>query len=78
LDLEVIEQIFLTTDGYSDQFSSTNGKKLMISKLKELLKAQSKEKCEDQEAFLKDYFYSWKGKEPQTDDVLIVGINLTP
>lgn len=78
LDLEGIEQIFLTTDGYSDQFSSTNGKKLMISKLKELLKAQSKEKCEDQEAFLKDYFYSWKGKEPQTDDVLIVGINLTP
>jgi len=76
LDLEQIDQIFLATDGYSDQFSGANGKKLMVSKLKELLKAQSSKNPEEQENFLKDYFFTWKGKEPQTDDVLIVGIKL--
>ena len=76
LDLHDIDQIFLATDGYSDQFNGGNGKKLMISKLKELLRSQATSTCEEQETFLKDYFYSWKGKEPQTDDVLVLGIKL--
>ncbi len=76
LDLHDIDQIFLATDGYSDQFSGSNGKKLMISKFKELIKSQAESTCEAQETFLKDYFYSWMGKEPQTDDVLVLGVKL--
>jgi len=76
LDLQDIDQIFLATDGYSDQFSGGNGKKLMVNKMKELFKAKVNGDCDEQEAFMKDYFFTWKGKEPQTDDVLIVGIKL--
>jgi len=31
---------------------------------------------EEQEAYLRDYYLSWKGRESQTDDVLVVGIKL--
>ncbi len=76
LDLEGIDQLVLSTDGYADQFGEANGKKLMVNKFRELLMAQSKFGPDAQESFLRDYFFAWKGKEHQTDDVLVVGIKL--
>jgi serine phosphatase RsbU (regulator of sigma subunit) len=76
LELSEIDQLILATDGYADQFGEINGKKLMVNKFKELLVGQSKFEPEEQEAFLKDYFFAWKGRESQTDDVLVVGIKL--
>jgi serine phosphatase RsbU (regulator of sigma subunit) len=76
LDLQDIDQLVLSTDGYADQFGEATGKKLMVNKFKELLAAQSKFGPDEQEAFLRDYFYAWKGREAQTDDVLVVGLKL--
>jgi serine phosphatase RsbU (regulator of sigma subunit) len=76
LDLEGIDQLILSTDGFSDQFSESNGKKLMITKFKDLLKENATQSPEQQEENLKNYFFAWKGREAQTDDVLVVGIKL--
>lgn len=76
LDLANVDQIILATDGYSDQFGEQTGKKLMINKFKEMLLAQYQHPSEDQEAHLREYYNNWRGREAQTDDVLVVGIRL--
>jgi serine phosphatase RsbU (regulator of sigma subunit) len=76
VELANVDQIILATDGYSDQFGESSGKKLMVSKFKEILVKQHTNPSEDQEAYLRDYYLSWKGREAQTDDVLVVGIKL--
>jgi serine phosphatase RsbU (regulator of sigma subunit) len=76
IELTNVDQLILTTDGYSDQFGEATGKKLMVNKLKEMLLRQYQHPSEDQEEQLKEYYLNWKGTEAQTDDVLIVGIKL--
>lgn len=76
LDLETIDMLILSTDGYSDQFGELNGKKLMVNKFKELITKSAASDCKTMHDTLRDYFFSWKGREQQTDDVLVVGIQL--
>ncbi|HOY96007.1 MAG TPA: tetratricopeptide repeat protein [Catalimonadaceae bacterium] len=76
IELSNVDQIILATDGYSDQFGEATGKKLMVSKFKDMLVKQYQNPIEEQEAYLRDYYLSWKGRESQTDDVLVVGIKL--
>lgn len=76
LELSNVDQIILSTDGYSDQFGEASGKKLMVSKFKEMLVNQYQQPIEEQESYLRDYYLNWKGRESQTDDVLVVGIKL--
>jgi len=76
IELSNVDQIILATDGYSDQFGEATGKKLMVNKFKDILLKQNKNTCEEQEEYLRDYYTSWKGREAQTDDVLVVGIKL--
>lgn len=76
LELGDIDALYLTTDGYSDQFGSATGKKMMVGILRNMLEQNSGETMEKQHELLQNQFFSWKGDESQTDDVLIVGIRL--
>ena len=68
--------LYMTTDGFADQFGGVNGKKLMTKKLKEVLVSISHLEMKEQEAFLYKYFDEWKGREEQVDDVLVVGVRI--
>jgi len=69
------DNFFLATDGFQDQFNE-NGKKYMKGNFKGLLEKISVESTERQKNILEREFGEWKGNEPQTDDVLIIGLNL--
>jgi hypothetical protein len=64
----------MLTDGFHDQFGERTGRKLMASKMKELLLHFSELGAAEQEYELRNFYTNWKGKEPQTDDVLVIGI----
>lgn len=70
-------RIFLSSDGYADQFGGAKGKKFMTRKLKELLISCHDRPFSEQKAALDHALDSWKGTEyPQLDDILLMGMRL--
>ncbi|MCF6239798.1 MAG: SpoIIE family protein phosphatase [Bacteroidales bacterium] len=65
--------IYLFTDGYYDQIGE-NKKKFLRKRFKMLLTEIHDLPMKEQKRILKGIFDKWKGKEPQTDDVTVMGI----
>jgi len=70
------DSIYLFTDGIVDQFGGKKNKKFMYPRLRDLLKRIHSLPMEDQRIVIKDDLNMWKGKNDQTDDILIVGIRI--
>jgi serine phosphatase RsbU (regulator of sigma subunit) len=68
--------IYMFSDGYADQFGGPNSKKFKYSALKELLIKIHNLPLKEQKKRLESEFFKWKGENPQTDDVLIIGMKL--
>ncbi|MGB5928158.1 MAG: SpoIIE family protein phosphatase, partial [Cyclobacteriaceae bacterium] len=68
--------VYLTTDGFADQFGGRRDRKFMIGKLKKLLASAAHLPSDQQYEVLSEAFDEWKRNYDQTDDVLIVGIRL--
>ncbi len=68
--------IYISSDGYADQFGGENGKKFMTKKLKALLVEISQLPMEQQKKQLEEALISWKGNHDQIDDILLIGIRL--
>ena len=68
--------IYMFSDGYADQFGGPNSKKFKYSALKELLIKIYGLPLKEQKKRLESEFLKWKGENPQTDDVLIMGLRL--
>jgi len=74
IDLQKGDTLYLYTDGYADQFGGDRQKKFKYKQLYETLAANSHLPMALQKQNLEEAFENWKGNNPQTDDVLIVGI----
>jgi len=70
------DMIYMSTDGYADQFGGSKGKKLMAKKLKSFLISISSLEEETQKQLLKEYFLKWKGRNEQVDDVCLMGVRV--
>lgn len=70
------DKIYMFTDGYTDQFGGKNNKKMKARKFREILKEISAAKMSTQKRILNDYFNEWKNGFEQTDDILVVGIEI--
>lgn len=70
------DQLYLFTDGYTDQFGGENVKKFNRSRFRKMLSALSSYSMEDQKKALNLSFDNWKGNQEQIDDVCVVGIKL--
>lgn len=68
--------IYMYSDGFSDQFGGPLRKKFKASALQKLLLDIHKLPLNKQKRQLESAFFKWKGKNPQTDDVLVVGLRL--
>jgi serine phosphatase RsbU (regulator of sigma subunit) len=68
--------IYMFSDGYADQFGGPSGKKFKYSALKELLLKNNKLPLKEQRNRLESEFLKWKGDNPQTDDVLVMGFRI--
>ncbi len=74
-NLHINDKVYMFTDGYVDQYGGEQCKKMYISKFKSLLLDINQLPMTDQYKLFVDNFYSWKGEQEQTDDVLVVGFD---
>lgn len=70
------EKIYLYSDGYQDQFGGPKGKKFLTKKFRELIHEISIDSMSNQKQRLNEEFVKWKNKEDQTDDILVIGLEL--
>lgn len=66
--------VYLFSDGYQDQFGGKQGKKFMVSKLKETLTNISSMSMDKQLDVLDRTATEWQGTYEQTDDILVIGV----
>jgi serine phosphatase RsbU (regulator of sigma subunit) len=78
LMLQESAMLYLTTDGYIDQFGGKQNKKFGTARFKELIMQTHSLPTAEQEEMFKTRFFNWlqKGNEPQIDDVLVWGIRV--
>lgn len=73
IQLEKNDSVYLSTDGYADQFGGTKGKKFKQKRLRELILQHAALPVSEQETILENEFESWRGNLEQVDDVLVLG-----
>lgn len=74
--MEKGNRVYLYSDGYSDQFGGDRNKKFNKRAFKELILSMCDMSMEEQNHYL-DYVHdNWKQKNPQTDDITVLGIEL--
>jgi serine phosphatase RsbU (regulator of sigma subunit)/TPR repeat protein len=74
--LQTNDVIYLSTDGFADQFGGEKGKKFKSKQLEDLLAEVSTLTIEEQKQKLTDSFAQWKKNFEQTDDVSLIGIKV--
>jgi len=70
------DTIYLSTDGYADQFGGEKGKKLKSANFKKLLLSIQSLPMPQQKLRLEDAFHEWKDDLEQLDDVCVIGVRL--
>jgi len=70
------DQIYLFSDGYTDQFGGKNQKKFKFKPFRKLIVENNRKTMEEQKTALNQTFEIWKGNLVQVDDVLVMGIKL--
>ncbi len=76
IDIEVGDMVYLTTDGYVDQFGGEKDKKFLRKRLTKLLAEINNLGMSEQHKHLEDAFLDWKGNEDQTDDIVLIGVRI--
>jgi phosphoserine phosphatase RsbU/P len=76
LNIEQGMRIYLTSDGFKDQFGGPNNKKYLKRRLKEFIQKNCQLDFITQNNLLAVEFEEWQGLNIQTDDILVVGIEV--
>ncbi|HLP12272.1 MAG TPA: SpoIIE family protein phosphatase [Flavobacteriales bacterium] len=76
LNLQRGDKLFLTTDGYIDQFGGDNDKKFNKKRFVDLISSLDGMTSSDQQHYMEYVFLNWKQNGEQTDDVTVMGIEI--
>ena len=76
IQLEKEDQLYLSSDGYADQFGGKNRKKFKYKALQQLISKHSGSSMQKQHQVLLDTILQWQGENEQIDDMVIVGIKI--
>jgi serine phosphatase RsbU (regulator of sigma subunit) len=76
IKLQEDDTFYICTDGYADQFSGKDGKKLMTRRFKEILVGIQNMTMPEQEQYLDTFVEDWKAGTEQVDDILVIGIRV--
>lgn len=68
--------IYLSSDGYADQFGGDKGKKMKVKKFKEKVMEIHKLPLDEQARELNQHFEDWRGDHEQIDDVCVFGLKI--
>jgi len=69
-------KIFMFTDGITDQFDNLNLKKITLKRFKDQLSSITMNPIHNIRRDLIDFLKEWKGSNSQTDDILVLGIEI--
>lgn len=70
------DRVFLFSDGFTDQFGGPDDRKFSSAGLRKLLCSTSQLNLKKQKEVLNDVLMDWRNGGEQTDDVLIMGIQI--
>lgn len=70
------DMIYLSTDGYRDQFGGKKDAKFSSRRFRELLTSIANDESPIQKLILQDTLNKWMGENDQIDDILVIGIRL--
>jgi serine phosphatase RsbU (regulator of sigma subunit) len=70
------DMLYLTTDGFADQFGGPKKKKLKTKGMIELFVNVHFLPLTEQKEKIHSYYSDWKGSGDQTDDVCVIGIKV--
>lgn len=76
IDLKKGDTIYMSSDGYADQFGGEKGKKLKYKTLMELFSRFGNQPMSAQKTELDRVFENWRRGYEQVDDVSIIGIRV--
>ena len=76
INIQPETSIYLSSDGFPDQFGGVKGKKLKWKGLKKQLAEASSLPLQEQLSFLQSFFSTWRNDLEQVDDVCVIGVNL--
>jgi hypothetical protein len=78
IDISLPTTLYLSTDGYQDQFGGKDKRKFMTGNFKKLLHKIHTQDFKQQKLVLDANIESWReeGNEQQIDDILVIGVQL--
>ena len=76
IDLHKDMIIYMFSDGFQDQFGGERDKKYLRSHFRHFLFSISSHSLDKQKEILFQEFTAWKGNNPQTDDILVIGLKI--
>jgi serine phosphatase RsbU (regulator of sigma subunit) len=76
-DITEKTSVYLSSDGYADQFGGEKGKKFMGTRFRELLMTNHTKPLNVQKEALDLAFESWRAAHEQVDDVTVIGIKFS-
>ncbi len=76
IEFEKGDRFYMSSDGFHDQFGGAEEKRLMKKNFTGLLKLANDLPINEQRDFMYQKFNEWKGDFEQTDDVLLIGVEL--
>ena len=76
LDITESTTVYLYSDGFQDQFGGPKNKKFLIKRFKDLLTNIQTYPLEKQYTLLNSTLNEWKGDREQTDDIMVIGIQI--
>ena len=74
IDVKKGDEIYLFSDGFTDQFGGASNRKFSIKRLRNMIETQAHDNMLTMGELLTTSFDEWKGERKQTDDVLLIGI----
>jgi serine phosphatase RsbU (regulator of sigma subunit) len=76
LQLEKNDLVYMTSDGYPDQFGGQDGKKFMTKNFKKLILSIKDLGIREQESTVRNVINQWKEGYEQVDDLLVIAFKL--
>jgi ligand-binding sensor domain-containing protein/serine phosphatase RsbU (regulator of sigma subunit) len=77
IKLEKNDLIYMSSDGFPDQFGGPKGKKFKYKQLEEILVEINDLQMKEQSKILSDRIEAWKSGFEQTDDICLLGIKIS-
>jgi len=70
------DTIYLSSDGFPDQFGGDQSRKYMYKRFKKFFLSIHEIELEQQKIKLNEEFETWRGSEVQIDDVCVIGVRI--